>query len=84
MESLALVVSVIVIAIAVIGVAALVVAWKNPERAMGRVAGSVVGVLALVAGGWLALLDIGTGGRVFGGVVAVAGATALARSVRRG
>jgi hypothetical protein len=44
----------------------------------------VIGVLALVAGGWLALLDIGTGGRVFGGVVAVAGATALVRSIRRG
>ena len=66
------------------GVAALVVAWKNPERAMGRVAGSVVGVLALVAGGWLALLEVGRGGRLFGATVAVLGVTALVRSVRRG
>ncbi|MFZ9481537.1 MAG: hypothetical protein ACO3AV_01475 [Ilumatobacteraceae bacterium] len=84
MESLALVVSVIVIAIAVVGVAARGVAWKNPERAMGRVAGSVVGVLALAAGGWLALLEVGRGGRLFGATVAVLGVIALVRSIRRG
>lgn len=84
MESLALAAAVIVLVIVVVGGAALVVAWRNPERAVGRVAGAVIGALAVAAGGWLALLDVGTGARVLGAVVALAGLAALSRSIRRG
>ena len=83
-ESLALVVTLVVVSIVVVGVAALVVAWRNPERAVGRVAGAVIGALAVAAGGWLALLDVGIGARVIGGLVALAGLVALTRSARSG
>ena len=39
-------------------------------------------VLALIAGAWLALLDIGGPVRVIGSAVALAGALALVRSLR--
>lgn len=82
MESLALAAAVVVLGIVVLGVGATVVAWRNPERVVGRVFGAAIGTLAVAAGGWLALLDIGTGARVVGGAVALAGAAALARSFR--
>jgi len=81
MESLALAAAVIVVVIVIVGVAALVMAWRNPERAVGRVAGAVIGALAVTAGGWLALLDVGIGGRAIGAVVALTGLTAVGRSI---
>lgn len=81
MESLALAAALILLIIVVVGVAALVVAWRNPERVVGRVAGAVIGLFAVVAGGWLALLDVGIGGRAIGAVVALAGLVALGRSI---
>ena len=84
MRSLAIVVVFILSTILVLGVVAIGVAIRNPKRAWSRVVGSIFGFLAVVTGTWLMLIDVGLGAQIFGGVVAIAGAVATGRSIRKG
>ncbi|MFM9227088.1 MAG: hypothetical protein ACKOQ1_10800 [Actinomycetota bacterium] len=83
MESLALVVSIIVMSIMVGGAISLVVAWRRPQTVWARILGSVFAVFAVLSGGWLAALEVGSGGRLIGLVVCVLGVSALWRTWRR-
>lgn len=84
MESLALAAAVIVIVIVVLGSLSFVVAWRNPDRSWSRLLGMLVSIPTMAAGAWLALLDVGSGARLVGAVVFVAGVAAFLRSARRG
>ena len=84
MGSLAVVVVFILSTILVLGLVAIGVAIRNPKRVWSRVVGAIIGSLALLAGAWLTLIDVGLGARIFGGVVAIAGAVATGRSIRKG
>ena len=84
MGSLAIIVVFILSTILVLGLVAIGVAVHNPKRVWSRVVGAIIGSLALLAGAWLALIDVGLGARIFGGVVAIVGAVATGRSIRKG
>ena len=84
MESLAMVAALVVLAIIVLGIVTAFVAWSNPKRAWSRSLGVLVSVPGIIAGVWLALLDVGIGARAIGGVVFALGTTALLRSALRG
>jgi len=83
MESLALAAAIIVLSIVVFGGASAFVAWRNPDRPWSRALGVVVSVPAIGAGGWLALIDVGVGGRLIGGVVFALGISAFVRAARK-
>lgn len=83
MESLALAAAVIVLTIIVFGLLSVFTVLRTPRSRTGRVVTLAVNTMGIVAGGWLALLDIGTGARLIG--VAVLGASVLsAARVLRG
>ena len=84
MGSLAIVVVFILSTILVLGLVAIGVAIRSPKRVWSRVVGAIIGSLALLAGAWLALIDVGLGVRIFGGVVVIVGAVATGRSIRKG
>lgn len=84
MGSLAIVVVIVLSTILVLGLVAIGVAVRNPEHVWSRVVGAIIGSLALLAGAWLTLINVGLGARIFGGVVAIAGAVATGRSIRKG
>ena len=81
-ESLAVVVVLIVFGIIGLGVVSFMVVLRPARRGWTRVLFLPFAVLALIAGAWLALLDIGGPVRVIGSAVALAGALALVRSLR--
>ena len=81
-ESLAVVVVLIVFGIIGVGIVSFVVVLRPARQVWTRVLFLPFAVLALIAGGWLALLDIGGPVRVIGSAVALAGAVALVRSLR--
>ena len=76
--------AVILLSIVAFGGAAAFVAWRNPDRPWSRTLGVVVSIPAIGAGGWLALLDVGIGGRLVGGIVCALGIAALVRAARKG
>ncbi|MGA0863889.1 MAG: hypothetical protein ACO3RB_08385 [Ilumatobacteraceae bacterium] len=82
MESLALIAALIVLSIIVLGVLAAVVVLRPPGSTAGRVLVSVPAGAALVSGAWFAFLDIGSGARVLGAVVALVAVAALVRTWR--
>jgi len=82
-ESLALLVSIIVLSIIAGGAISLVVAWRRPRATWGKILGSVFAVFAALSGGWLAALEVGSGARLIGLVVCVLGISALWRMWRR-
>ncbi|MFZ9292417.1 MAG: hypothetical protein ACO26C_07780 [Ilumatobacteraceae bacterium] len=58
-------------------------AWRRPPRGpVARALAAVPALLAVLAGGRLAALDVGTGVRVAGLAVAAAGVGAIVRLVR--
>lgn len=75
MESLALIAAVIVLTIIVFGLLSLFTVVRPPKSKVGTAVTLVINVMGIVAGGWLASLDIGLGGRLIG--VAVIGASML-------
>lgn len=83
MESLALAVAVIILAIIFFGIVAVGVVVRPPERRRTRVLATVAVTPAVLAGLWLALLDVGMGARLIGAAVLAAGGAALRRTWRR-
>jgi len=81
-QSLAVVVVLIVFGIIGLGVVSFVVAVRPARRTWTRVLFLPAAVVSVLAGGWLAVLDIGGPVRVIGVAVALAGAAALWRSLR--
>jgi hypothetical protein len=84
MESLAMAAAVIMLTIMVLGVISLVVAVRSPRRRWVMGVASVFAGGAVLAGGWMLLLEVGIGARLIGGVVAASGVWALARMWLRG
>lgn len=83
MESLALAAAIIVFTIIALGVVAAVAVIRPPRSLPGRIVITVLAVPAVVAGGWLLLLDIGLGARVIGAATLVAAVAGLVRTWRR-
>ncbi|MSO32424.1 MAG: hypothetical protein EXQ64_06400 [Ilumatobacteraceae bacterium] len=83
MESLALLVSVILLVIVVLGIVAVVLA-KKPRRTMkGRIISMAISVFPVLAGGWLMFLDVGIGARALGAAVAAAGVISIWRNSQK-
>lgn len=83
MESLALAAAVIVLTIVLLGGVSLVAAVRPPRRQSLRIVVSIPAAGAVIAGAWLASIEIGIGGRFIGAVVAGSGLSALIRTWRR-
>ena len=76
--------AIIMLTIMVLGVFSLVVALRSPKRRWSRVIATIFCSFAVVAGGWLMLLDVGRGARFIGMIVTASGVWALVRMwVRR-
>ena len=82
MESLALAAAVIVLTIMTLGVVSVVVAFRSPTKTWAKVLATFFTAPAVLAGGWLFLLEVGIGGRLIGLVVALVGGAALWRTWR--
>lgn len=82
MESLALLVSVILLAILLLGGLSFITVIRTPRSQVGRALAFVIGVAAVLSGAWLALLRVGIGARVFGALVFSFGAISLLRIIR--
>lgn len=82
MESLALLVSLILLAILLLGGLSFVTVIRTPRSQLGRAFAFVIGVAAVLSGAWLALLRVGDGARFFGVLVFCFGATSLLRIIR--
>ncbi len=82
MESLALLVSLILLAILLLGGLSFVTVIRTPRSQLGRAFAFVIGVAAVLSGTWLALLRVGIGARIFGALVFCFGAISLLRIIR--
>lgn len=82
MRDLALIVSAIVLTIIVIGVFSVATVFRSPQSQPGRVFTVFVNAAGVMAGTWFALLQIGSGARVMGVVVAVISAVSAIRVFR--
>ena len=82
MESLALLVSIILLAIILLGGLSFITVIRTPRSHVGRVLAFVIGVAAVLSGAWLALLRVGIGARFFGVRVFCFGAISLLRIIR--
>ena len=82
MESLALAAAVIVLTIIVLGLLSVFTVLRTPRSRAGRVATLVINTMGVVAGGWLALLDIGIGARLIGAAVLGSSVLSAARVLR--
>ena len=71
--------AIIMLTIMVLGVSSLVVALRSPKRRWSRVIATIFSSFAVVAGGWLMLLEVGLGARLIGMIVAASGVWALVR-----
>lgn len=83
MESLALLVSLILLAIFVLGALAIFTVIRSPRSQFGKVAVGVINCATIFSGAWLALLNVGSGARFFGVLVFAAGAFSLFRLLRK-
>ena len=83
MRDLALIVSVIVLGIMIVGVISVVTVFRTPTTQFGRALTVIINAASIIAGTWFALLDIGLGARIFGGCVAVLGAVSAFRLLTR-
>lgn len=75
MESLALIVSLIVLAIIILGFLSFVTFVRMPKSSVGKALSLAINAAGITSGTWFALLDIGFVSRVIG--VAVLGVSAL-------
>ena len=83
MKSLAMAAAIVMLAIMTLGVFSLIVALRSPERQSTKIVATMVGSLAVVAGGWLMLLEVGRGARLIGMIVAATGVWAILRTWTR-
>lgn len=83
MESLALVAAIIVLSIIVLGVLSLITILKQPQSRAGRALVLVVNIAGIISGTWLALLTVGNGARIIGGVVLIVSAISTLRLLSR-
>ena len=84
MESLALAAAVIVLTIIIIGALSIFTVLRTPTSRAGRTVTIVINTMGIVAGSWLALLDIGIGARLIGVAVVAASVVSAARVLKRG
>ncbi len=82
MKSLAIVVSVIVFAIIVVGLVAVITVFRTPQTSFGRTVSLVLNTIGIAAGLWLASIDVGMGARVMGALVVTANAISAVRTVK--
>ena len=75
-------VAIIMLAIMTLGVFSLIVALRSPERQSTKIVATIFSSLAVVAGGWLMLLEVGIGARLIGMIVTATGVLALLRMWR--
>ena len=84
MESLALIVVGVFLAVIGLFLASTFVAVRNPQKAWSRTLGTVIGVLTIAVGAWVAWVGDTVAGRLMAAAIILAGVTASARSIRRG
>jgi hypothetical protein len=82
MRDLALIVSAIVLAIILIGIFSIATVFRTPQSQLGRAFTLFVNAAGVMAGTWFALLQIGFGARVIGGVVTLISAFSAIRVLR--
>ncbi len=76
--------AIIMLTIMMLGLISLAVALKSPRRPWVRGVASIFTGGAVLAGGWMMLLEVGIGARMIGALVAAMGVWAIARMwVRR-
>ena len=83
MESLAVAAAVVMLAIMLSGVVAAVVVVRRPTSNGGKALATAVSLPTLLLGGWMWSLDVGSGARLIGFVVFVAGVAAIVRVWRK-
>lgn len=84
MEDLAILGTVIICSVIVLGLLAILALRVSSGSFLRRLIGLVIGLLAAVAGAFFALLKIGIGLRAVGGVVFILGVFAVVNNLRRG
>ena len=82
MESLAMAAAIVMLAIILSGIVAAVVVVRRPRSTGGRALATVVSLPALFLGAWMWSLDVGSGARLIGFVVFIAGVAAIVRAWR--
>lgn len=83
MESLALLVSIIVLATIALGFFSFITFVRTPHSRFGRAIALLINAAGITAGTWFALLDIGIGARTIGTMVAATSAVSAIRLIRR-
>lgn len=83
MESLALLVAAIVLAIIALGVVSVVAVVRPPTSRLGAAVTLAINAVGVASGLWFALLDIGFGARIIGGCVVAACSLSALRLLKR-
>jgi hypothetical protein len=81
-ESLALIVSLIVLAIILLGLLSFLTFVRKPQSSPGKAFSLAVNAAGITSGAWFALLDIGMGARVIGALVCTASALSAIRLLK--
>jgi hypothetical protein len=81
-ESLALIVSLIVLAIIILGFLSFFTFIRTPESSLGRAVSLVINAAGITSGTWFMLLNIGIGARVIGALVCGASALSAIRLLK--
>jgi hypothetical protein len=82
MESLAILASVILLAIVVLGVISLIAVFRRPKSSGARGFFIAMHIASIFSGGWLMSLPVGIGARFLGLIVLAAGCVGLLRIFR--
>lgn len=82
-ESLALLVTIIVLAIITLGFLSFITFARTPKSTTGRVSALLINAAGITAGTWFLLLDIGIGARVIGAIVAGTSALSAIRLLKQ-
>ena len=83
MESLALLVSIIVLSIIALGFFSFITFVRTPHSRFGRAVALLINAAGITAGTWFVLLDIGVGARVIGAIVACTSAFSAIRLLKQ-
>ena len=83
MEDLALIVSLIVLAIIVLGLISIVTVLRTPRSRAGRIVTLFINACGVMSGVWFASLNIGFAARVIGAAVAAASAVSATPLLRQ-